>query len=80
MLGFMPGKQDVEDAFGRRFSDRFDIHRTRKGFANNGIDTFASMAEKDVAIVDRVVQEEMSGSVDFENGAWSIPSVKAHQD
>ncbi len=79
MLGFMLGKQGVEEAFGRRFSDRFNIHRTRKGFANNGIDTFAAMAEKGVAIIDRVVREEMAGSVDPEMGVWSIPLVEARQ-
>ncbi|MFM7022083.1 MAG: ADP-ribosylglycohydrolase family protein [Flavobacteriales bacterium] len=73
MLGFMLGKDGVEKAFNRKFTDQFNIHRTRIGFANNGIDNFASMAEKGVFIIDRVVQEEMKGGVDLEKDVWYIP-------
>ena len=40
LLGFMIGKEGVEDAFGSNLSDRFNIHRTRRNFPNDGIDTF----------------------------------------
>ncbi|MBU2098362.1 MAG: hypothetical protein KKD00_06345, partial [Gammaproteobacteria bacterium] len=59
LYGFILGKTGVEQAFGRRFSSKFNIHRTRKGFANNGIDNFDQMAAMATSIVDQVVQQEM---------------------
>ncbi|TDQ16387.1 ADP-ribosylglycohydrolase [Algoriphagus boseongensis] len=70
MLGFMYGKEGVEKAFGRKFSNKFWIHRTRKGFPNDGIDTFENMADKGLQILDRVMQERMGGKL--ENGVWSV--------
>ena len=55
----MLGKEGVEEAFGRRFANQFNIHRTRIGFPNEGSDTFEAMAQKGVAIVDRVVENEL---------------------
>ncbi|NHF58563.1 ADP-ribosylglycohydrolase family protein [Flavobacteriaceae bacterium TP-CH-4] len=75
LLGFMLGKEGVEEAFNRKFSDKFNIHRTRIGFPNNGIDTFGNMAKKGVYIVDRVVQEELGGGVDLEKDVWYIPQT-----
>jgi len=75
MLGFMLGKAGIEKAFGRTFSDRFNIHRTRTGFPGNGIDTFGHMAETGVMIVDRVVQEQMGGGINLEKGVWYIPGT-----
>ena len=76
MLGFMMGKDGVEKAFNRKFSNQFNIHRTRIGFPNNGIDTFEAMAQKGMRIVDRVVQEEMHGGVDLKKEIWYIPKAK----
>jgi hypothetical protein len=73
LLGFMLGKDGVEQAFGRSFSNRFHIHRTRQNFPHGGMDTFTEMARKGVAIVDRVVVEEMGGRVDKDNDRWLIP-------
>ncbi len=75
MLGFMIGKEGVERAFARKFADKFNIHRTRIGFSNDGIDDFLSMAKKGVYIVDRVVQEEMGGGIDLKNDVWYIPAT-----
>lgn len=72
MLGFMIGKEGVEKAFGRTFASEFNIHRTRIGFTNDGIDDFQSMAEKGVQILDRVVVEEMGGEIDEEKDVWRI--------
>lgn len=77
LLGFMIGKDGVEKAFDRKFSDRFNIHRTRIGFPNNGIDNFYDMAKKGVYIVDRVIQELMGGGVDLKKDLWYIPIVTA---
>ena len=75
LLGFMIGREGVEQAFGRSFSGRYNIHRTRGGFPNDGIDTFQAMAEGGVHVVDRVVQEEMGGGVDLVNDLWYIPNT-----
>ncbi|MCB0852663.1 MAG: ADP-ribosylglycohydrolase family protein [Bacteroidetes bacterium] len=72
MLGFMLGKEGVEKAFGRTFSNQFNIHRTRQNFPNGGIDSFENMAEKGVQIIDRVVGEEMKGTVDLAKDVWII--------
>ena len=74
LLGFMYGKEGIETAFGRTFSERFNIHRTRQNFPNNGMDDFNSMAKKGVFIVDRVVQEKMEGGVDLAKDVWYIPN------
>lgn len=76
LLGFMIGKDGVEEAFGRSFSGRFHIHRTRIGFPNNGIDTFDEMAKKGIYIIDRVVQEQMNGGVDLAKNQWYIPMTQ----
>jgi hypothetical protein len=73
LLGFMLGKEGVEAAFGRTFSGKFNIHRTRVNFPNDGLDTFDEMAKKGIYIIDRVVQEEMSGGVDLEKDVWFVP-------
>lgn len=71
LIGFMLGKEGVEKAFNTTFADQFNIHRTRKGFPNNGIDTFDQMAAKGVAIVDRVIQEKING--DIQKDHWIFP-------
>ena len=76
LLGFMIGKEGIENAFGRKFGDKFNIHRTRINFPDNGIDSFTRMAEKGIYIIDRVVQEEMSGGVDLERDVWYIPNTR----
>jgi len=75
MLGFMLGKEGVEKAFGRKFADKFNIHRTRVGFPNDGIDTFNDMAKRGVFIVDRAVQAQMGGGVDLKKDRWYIPET-----
>ena len=74
LLGFMYGKQGIEESFGREFSDRYHIHRTRRGFpAPDGVDNFPDMAAVGVEIVDRVVAEEIEGEV--RDDQWVIPLV-----
>jgi len=75
LLGFMHGKQGIESSFGRKFADRFNIHRTRGNFPDDGIDTFPNMARNGIFVVDRVVQEEMGGGIDLENNRWLIPAA-----
>ncbi|MDH5476080.1 MAG: ADP-ribosylglycohydrolase family protein [Cyclobacteriaceae bacterium] len=75
LLGFMYGKKGVEDTFGLKFSEKFNIHRTRVNFPNDGMDNFNNMAEKGIYIIDRVVQEEMGGGVDLLKDVWYIPET-----
>lgn len=76
LLGFMLGKEGVEKAFDRKFAEEFNIHRTRVGFPNNGVDNFNEMAKKGIYIIDRAVQEQMGGGVSLEEDAWYIPEMK----
>ena len=73
LLGFMHGRQGTEQAFERTFADNFNIHRTRGNFPNDGMDTIPAMADKGLRVIDRVVAEEMDGTVDTETGLWVIP-------
>ena len=73
LLGFMYSKKAIEQAFGQTFSNRVNIHRTRRNFPNNGIDTFENMAEDGVAIVDKVVVQLMGGRIDADDDSWVIP-------
>jgi hypothetical protein len=74
LIGFMIGKDGIEEAFGRKFSNRYDIHRTRQNFPNEGIDTFENMAQKGLRVTERVIEEEMGGTVDPEHNQWIIPA------
>ena len=73
LLGFILGKKKVEKAFGRTFSDRFHIHRTRQNFPNDGIDTIGRMAQTGLEIIDRVVIREMDGRISHPENTWHIP-------
>jgi hypothetical protein len=73
LLGFMIGKSGIEEAFSRQFSKRYNIHRTRQNFPNNGIDNFENMANTGVFIVDRAVQEQLGGGIDLDKNVWYIP-------
>lgn len=74
MLGFMLGRNGIEQAFDRKFSTQFNIHRTRGGFPNQGIDDFDAMASVGVSIVDRVVTDALGGKI--EGNSWHIPLPK----
>jgi hypothetical protein len=75
LLGFMIGQTGVEKAFNRKFADKFNIHRTRGNFPNDGIDNFTQMAEHGLAIIDRVVLKQMGGKIDEVNNTWIIPNI-----
>ena len=57
----MLGKVELEKIFGRQLSSEYYIHRTRKGFGNNGFDNFSAMAKKSVSIVDKIVEQKLNG-------------------
>ena len=72
----MYGRKGIEETFNRTFSDKFNIHRTRQNFPNNGLDNFSKMAETGVFIVDRVVQEYIGGGIDLNKNIWYVPVKK----
>lgn len=74
LIGFMIGKTGIERTFGRQFSDIYNIHRTRQGFPNEGLDTFSNMATVGILIIDRVVQDQMGGGVSLKYDKWYIPN------
>ncbi len=74
LLGFLYGKQAIEESFGQEFSDQYHIHRTRTGFpVRDGVDSFPNMAAVGVEIVDRVVVDEINGEV--QDDQWLIPLI-----
>ena len=76
LIGFLIGKEMIEKEFNRNFSSKFNIHRTRQNFPNNGIDSFYNMASEGIRVIDRVVEEEMNGRVNIDNNTWLIPNKK----
>lgn len=79
LLGFMLGKGGIELATGQRdLSDTYWIGRTRRNFPDrtpdvDGDDSFHLMAERGLTIVDRVIKEQMGGSVDTKKDVWIVP-------
>ncbi|MBT8448724.1 MAG: ADP-ribosylglycohydrolase family protein [Gammaproteobacteria bacterium] len=73
MLGFMMGIEALEQQFEQSFSHRFNIHRTRGNFPQNGIYTFDELALMGIEIIDRVVIDDLNGEVNSENNTWLIP-------
>ncbi|WP_049721034.1 ADP-ribosylglycohydrolase family protein [Gilvimarinus polysaccharolyticus] len=78
LLGFMLGREGIEKTFGRTFSERFNIHRTRRNFPADGIDNFNAMAQVGVSIVDRTVRELMASEP--EQNRWVIPKPILHSN
>jgi hypothetical protein len=74
LIGFMIGKDGVEKAFDKIFSEEYNIHRTRQNFPN-GVDSFSNMANIGVLITDRVIQEELQGGIDLNKNIWYIPKL-----
>ena len=73
LIGFIIGRKMIEKEFNMKLSNKFNIHRTRKNFPNDGIDTFENMAKNGIKIVEKVVLEELNGKIDSENKLWLIP-------
>ncbi len=74
LLGFIYGKEKIEALFPTKLSNKFNIHRTRQNFENDGLDTFENMSAKGISIVDKVIISHLGGK--SENGTWIIPKSK----
>jgi len=73
LIGFMIGKDGIESTFNRKFSNRFNIHRTRQNFSESGITTFEEMSKKGLEITNKIILEELGGKVDEDRNSWIIP-------
>ncbi|MEM6655338.1 MAG: hypothetical protein AAF596_06005 [Planctomycetota bacterium] len=76
----MLGREGVEAQFpDQNISGLYHIARRRINFPDRtpdqpGDDSFELMASRGIEVVDRVIAEEMGGSVDLEADAWEIPT------
>ena len=75
----MLGKEGIERIFDKNnFSDTYWIHRTRKNFPDHtpdleGEDTFELMSKRGLKIIDKVIIEQIKGTVDHDKNIWYIP-------
>ena len=69
----MNGRKEIERIFNTSFSNKYNIHRTRQNFSNNGVDTFENMSQQGLFIIDKIVLEEMKGGIDLKKNLWYIP-------
>jgi len=76
LLGFMMGRNEIEDLFGHKLSSGFNIHRTRQNFPDDGLDDFEHMGEVGLEVTERVILEEMEGKVDHLSSIWAIPMIE----
>ena len=67
LIGFIYGKKEIVKMFKEDLSTTYNIARTRVGFKNQ-IDSFESMAEKGLEIIDKVVTNKHLGEV--KNNKW----------
>ena len=76
LLGFIYGASSIKNVFSEtNLSDTFWIHRTRRNFPTSykdepGIDHFHEMANRETLIVNRVIEEKMSGCIDNNRENW----------
>ena len=71
LLGFVYGRDNIEKIFDKSMSSKYNIHRTRQNFKNNGLDDFRNMSIKGVQIVDNVVKKT-GGKIDLKDGKWYV--------
>lgn len=72
LFGLMQGRNAIEQQFGKALSNKFNIHRTRKGFPNQGLTDFPTMASQGIAVIDKVVEQLMQGKVTADGACWLI--------
>ena len=79
LIGFLLGKEKIEQIFNRKFSNTYNIHRTRQNFPNDGVDTFENMSIQGVHIIDKIVQSQLNGGIDKTGNKWYIPIEKSNK-
>jgi hypothetical protein len=76
LLGFLYGYDGVQAAYDEYdFNDVYWIGRTRVNFSPDW-DTFTALGERGVVIVDRVVVNQMGGSIKDDH--WHIPGLSSN--
>ena len=76
LLGFIHGKTKIENIFNKPLSNKYNIHRTRQNFKNNGLDNFKNMSKKGLSIIDNVVLQT-GGFIEPDEDLWYIPKQKS---
>lgn len=76
LLGFIHGKEAIENNFDIKLSNKFNIHRTRQNFPNNGLDTFENMAKVGVNVTEKVLTELTKTKVDTKKQSWILEKNK----
>lgn len=72
LYGLLLGDNAVRQLFQQPLSGQFDIHRTRKGFANDGKTSFSAMAADMLMVTDRVVQQYMQGRISADGQCYQF--------
>ena len=62
-----------EGVFEQKFSNRFNICKTRVDFLTDEIDTFENTAQIVIKLTDRVIEEVINLSIDPEKNTCIIP-------
>ena len=57
--------------FEKSLSNKYNIHRTRQNFENNGMDDFKSMSNKGISIINNVVLKT-GGYISLDENSWYI--------
>ena len=73
LLGFIMKKDGIERAFNKKFSNQFNIHRTRQNFEKNGLDNFNDMSIAGIKVTDHVIINLFKGVIDTAKNIWVIP-------
>lgn len=71
LIGFLIGEKEIYSIFGNNLSSKFNIHRTRQNFPNNGMDSFDNMAENGIKIVDKLMTQFAKDELN--KNSWVIP-------
>tara|TARA_B100001094_G_scaffold90922_1_gene86955 strand:- start:1789 stop:3045 length:1257 start_codon:yes stop_codon:yes gene_type:complete len=63
LLGFIYGAEEIKNLFDIEMSEKYNIHRTRVNFSNDGKDSFKNMAIKSMKIIEKVITEKLNGKI-----------------
>ena len=53
----------IKNLFDIEMSEKYNIHRTRVNFSNDGKDSFKNMAMKSMKIIEKVITEKLNGKI-----------------
>lgn len=76
LYGLMLGPAAIEQRFGA-LSDRFNLHRTRRGFPNDGQFRLQTLAQMGVDVMDRVLVDLPGAERSADGDCWRYPMAGA---